>query len=141
MHSAVRRPIVVSLLFALAACPNRVVVVNGQEMSPAQAEDQGRAELETVRREVKSLPAAEGGERLAALAGRYRGTSFAPEALEKAGELFRAGGRSERAVQVYSAILAEYPLYPRALDVKYLLALSQIESNRARDGLATLDSL
>ena len=71
-------------LFALAACPNRVVVVNGQEMSPAQAEDQGRAELETVRREVKSLPAAEGGERLAALAGRYRGTSFAPEALEKA---------------------------------------------------------
>src|SRR5512142_491451 len=141
MHSAGRRSIVVSLLFALAACPNRVLVVNGQEMSPAQAENEGRAELETVRRDVKSLPPSDAGERLAALAGKYRGTTVAADALDQAGELFRAAGRSDRAVQVYSTLLAEHPLYPRALDVKYSLALAQIESNHVRDGLATLDSL
>ena len=141
MHAAGRRSIVVSLLVALVACPNRVVVVNGQEMSPAQAEDQGRAELEMVRREGKGLPAAEAAERLAALAGKYRGTTVAADALDQAGELFRSAGRSDRAVQVYSTLLAEHPLYPRALDVKYSLALAQIESNRVRDGLATLDSL
>jgi len=141
MHSAGRRSLVASLLLALAACPNRVVVVNGQELSPAQAEEQGRAELDTLRREVKSLPAAEAGERLATFAGKYRGTGVAPQALEQAGELFRAGGRSDRAAQVYSSLLSEYPLYPRAMDVKYSLALAQIESDRVRDGLVTLDSL
>ncbi len=141
MYSAGRRIVVVAFLLSLAACPNRVVVVNGQEMSPAQAEDAGRAELETVRRDAKGLPAADAAERFAALAARFRGTDVASEALQQAADLFRAAGRPDRAVQVLSTLLAEYPLYPRALDAKYQLALSQLESNRVRDGLVTLESL
>jgi ABC-type branched-subunit amino acid transport system substrate-binding protein len=140
MLSAGRR-FLVTLLLSLAACPNRVLVVNGQEMSPAEAEDQGRAELETVRREAKGLPAADAGERFAAFAARYRGTDTAAEALWQAADLFRAAGRPERAVQVLSTLLTEHPLFPRALDAKYALALSQLESNRVRDGLVTLESL
>jgi len=140
MLSAGRR-FLIALLLSLAACPNRVVVVNGQEMTPAQAEDQGRAELETVRREAKDLPAAEAGERFAAFAARYQGTDVAADALWQAADLFRAAGRPERAVQVLSTLLADHPLYPRALDAKYALALSQMESNRVRDGLMTLESL
>jgi branched-chain amino acid transport system substrate-binding protein len=141
MHSAGRKTLVVSFLFALVACPNRAVIVNGQEMSPQQAEDQGRAELEVVRREAQALPAAEAGEKLAAFAAKYRGTPPAAEALHDAGDRFRAAAKPDRAVQVLSVLLTEYPLYPRALDAKYTLALAQLESNKVQDGLATLDSL
>jgi ABC-type branched-subunit amino acid transport system substrate-binding protein len=141
MESAVRRSVYLALVLALTACPNRAVVVNGQELPPAQAEEQGRAELEAVRRDAKSLAAGEAGERFAAFAQKYRGTEVAAEALQQAAELFRAGGKSDKAVKVLSTLLGEYPLYPRAQDAKYLLALSQMESNRVRDGLATLDSL
>ncbi|HET6439356.1 MAG TPA: penicillin-binding protein activator [Anaeromyxobacter sp.] len=141
MPSAGRAFLVTSLLVALAACPNRVVVVNGQEMSPEQAEEEGRAELEAVRREAQALTAAEAGERFSALAGKYRGTEIAAEALQQAGDLFRAAGRPDRAVQVLSTLVAEHPLYPRALDAKYALALAQMESGRVRDGLTTLGSL
>jgi ABC-type branched-subunit amino acid transport system substrate-binding protein len=141
MPSAGRKVFLVGLVFVLAACPNRAVIVNGQEMSPEQATDQARAELETVRRDVKTLPAEQGAERLAAFAAKYRNTPPAAEALEDAGNRFRAAGRSDRAVQVLSSLLTDYPLYPRALDAKYTLALAQLESNRVRDGLATLDSL
>jgi branched-chain amino acid transport system substrate-binding protein len=140
MLSAGRRFLLV-LFLSLAACPNRVLVVNGQEMTPAQAEDTGRAELEGVRQEVKSLPAGEGAERLLALATKYRGTGVAGELLHEAGDLFRAAGRPDRAAQAYSTLLTEYPLYPRSLDAKYGLALAQLEGGRARDGLATLESL
>ena len=141
MPSAGRRSLIASLLLALAACPARVVVVNGQEMPAAEAEEEGQAELEAVRRELKGVSAGEAGERLAAFAEKYRGTSAAAEALHQAGDLFRAAGRSDRAAAVYSALVTDYPLYPRALEAKYALALSQIEGNRVRDGLATLDSI
>jgi ABC-type branched-subunit amino acid transport system substrate-binding protein len=140
MYTAGRRFLLL-LLLSLAACPNRVLVVNGQELSPAQAEDQGRAELETVRREAAALKPAEGGERLADFAAKYRGTPGAAEALHQSAELFRAGGRPDRAVQVLSTLLTEYPLYPRATDAKYLLALADIDAGKPRDGLATLESL
>jgi len=141
MHSAGRRFLVVSLLLALAACPNRVVVVNGQEMPAAEAEEEGRAELDALRRDSKGLPAGEAAERLAAFAQKYRETTAGADALYQAGDLFRAAGRSDRAVAVLSALVTDYPLYPRATEAKYALAFSQIESNRVRDGLATLDSI
>jgi ABC-type branched-subunit amino acid transport system substrate-binding protein len=140
MYSAGRRFLVL-LLLSLAACPNRVVVVNGQEMTPQQAEDQGRAELEAVRRDAKALPPLEAADRFAAFAAKYKGTPPAAEALHQAAELYRAGGRPERAVQSLQTLLADYPLYPRANEAKLLLALSDLDAGRPRDGLATLDSL
>jgi ABC-type branched-subunit amino acid transport system substrate-binding protein len=141
MHSAGRKVFVVSLVFTLAACPNRAIVVNGQEMSPEQADELGRAELEAVRREASALPAEQAAERFAAFGAKFRGTPVAAEALHEAGNRFRAAGRSDRAVQVLETLLAEHPLYPKSLDAKYALALAQLESDRVRDGLATLDSL
>ncbi len=141
MPSAVRKLSVLLLAAALAACPNRAIIVNGQELSPAQADEQGLAELATVRRDVAGLPPEQAAEALAAFAAKYRSTAPAAQALHEAGEKFRVAGRPDRAVQVLSTLLGEHPLYPRSLDAKYLLALAQLESDRVKDGLATLDSL
>jgi ABC-type branched-subunit amino acid transport system substrate-binding protein len=141
MLLARRRLLAIPLLAALAACPNRVIVVNGQELSPGDAEDQGRAELEAARREGKALPPADQAERLAALGARYRQTDVGADALFQAGELFRTAGKPDRAVQAYSTLLTDHPLYPGAMEAKRLLALSQVESGKVRDGLSTLDSL
>jgi ABC-type branched-subunit amino acid transport system substrate-binding protein len=140
MYTAGRRFLVL-LFLSLAACPNRVVVVNGQEMTPAQAEDQGRAELEVVRRDAKTLEPVAAADRFAAFAAKYKGTPPAAEALHQAAELYRAGGRSDRAIQALSTLLTDYPLYPRANEAKLLLALSDLDAGKPRDGLATLDSL
>jgi ABC-type branched-subunit amino acid transport system substrate-binding protein len=139
MPTAGRRFLAV-LLLSLAACPKRVVV-NGQEMPVTQAEELARGELARARGEVRALPPEEGAERLLAVAARYRGTPAAAEALHEAGDLLRAAGEPTRAAQALGELLTEHPLYPRAREAKYALALADLESGRTRDGLSTLESL
>jgi len=129
------------LVLALAGCPKRVVVVNGQEMGAAQADDLARRDLAAVRRETQLLPAEERAARLEAFAARYRGVEAAAEALHDAGAEWRAAGRPDRAAQVLGTLLTEYPLYRRAVEAKYLLALVDLDLGRSRDGLATIGSL
>jgi len=129
------------LVLALAGCPKRVVVVNGQEMGTAQADDLARRDLAAVRRETQLLPAEERAARLEAFAARYRGVEAAAEALHDAGAEWRAARRPDRAAQVLGTLLTEYPLYRRAVEAKYLLALVDLDLGRSRDGLATIGSL
>jgi ABC-type branched-subunit amino acid transport system substrate-binding protein len=128
------------LLLALAACPKRVVV-NGQEMDVSQADDLARRDLEAIRGGAAALPPAERAARLDAFAARYRGVPAAAEALHEAGRLWREAGRPERAAQSLGTLLTEHPLYPHAVEAKYLLALADLEQGRPRDGLATLGSV
>jgi branched-chain amino acid transport system substrate-binding protein len=130
----------VVLLGALSACPKRVVV-NGQELEPAQARDLARAELETVREAARGLPPADAAARLEAFAAKYRGVSVSAEALHDAGRLRREAREPARASQDLVTLLTEYPLYPRAVEAKYLLALVDLDLGRQRDGLATLGSV
>jgi ABC-type branched-subunit amino acid transport system substrate-binding protein len=139
MRSLATKFLVVSLL-ALAACPKRVVV-NGQEMDVGQAEDLARRDLETMRAGAATLPPAERAARLDAFAARYRGVPVAGEALHDAGRLWREAGRPERAAQSLGKLVTEYPLYPRAGEAKYLLAVADLEQGRPRDGLATIASV
>jgi branched-chain amino acid transport system substrate-binding protein len=132
--------LVVVLLLALAACPKRVVV-NGQEMDVSQADDLARRDLEAVRAAAAALPPAERAARLDAFAARYRGVPAAGEALHEAGVLWREAGEPVRAAQSLGTLLTEHPLYPRAVEAKYLLALADVEQGRARDGLATIGSV
>jgi ABC-type branched-subunit amino acid transport system substrate-binding protein len=112
--------------------------VNGQEL----IETGGDAdELELARREAGALPPEQGAERLLAFAARYRATPAAAEALHDAANLFRAAGKPQRAAQALGTLLTEHPLYPRATEAKYTLALADLESGRTGDGLATLESL
>ncbi len=127
-------------LLALAACPKRVVV-NGQEMEVSQADDLARRDLEAVRAGAAALPPAERAARLDAFAARYRRVPAAAEALHEAGRLWRAAGRADRAAQSLGTLLTEHPLYPRAVEAKYLLALADIEQGRPRDGLSTIASV
>jgi ABC-type branched-subunit amino acid transport system substrate-binding protein len=128
------------LLAALSACPKRVVV-NGQELEPAQARDQARAELETLRDASRGLPPADAAGRLEAFAAKYHGVSVAAEALHDAARLRREAHDPARAAQDLQTLLTEYPLYPRAVEAKYLLALVDFDVGRQRDGLATLGSV
>jgi len=132
-----------ALLAALAAtaCAPRTVVVEGKPVPVEQADDAARRENALLQAELPSLPPAEGAARLEALAGRYPGTPTASDALLASAERWRAAGQPERASQVLGRLLTEYPLYPRSVEAKYLLAVCSIESGRARDGLATLSSL
>jgi ABC-type branched-subunit amino acid transport system substrate-binding protein len=129
------------LVLALAGCPKRVVVVDGREVDSGQADDLARRELEAVRREAQLLPAEERAARLEAFAARYRGVDAAAEALHDAGAEWRAAGRPERAAQALGTLLTEHPLYRRAVEAKYLLALVDLDLGRSRDGLATLASV
>src|SRR5512138_2880879 len=128
------------LVLALAGCPKRVVVVNGQEMEPAQATDLARRDLEAVRREAQLLPPEERATRLEAFAERYRELDAAAEALHDAGAEWRAAGRPDRAAKALGTLLTEHPLYPRAIEAKYLLALVDLDLGRPRDALATIGS-
>ncbi|ABS28650.1 penicillin-binding protein activator [Anaeromyxobacter sp. Fw109-5] len=134
------RKVLAFLLLSLAGCPKRVVV-NGQEMSVQDADDLARRELDGVRAEAKGLPPAQAAERLEAFAKRYRGVPAGGEALHEAAELRRAGGEPARAAEDLRTLLAEHPLHARAVEAKYLLALSDIELGRTRDGLASLATL
>jgi ABC-type branched-subunit amino acid transport system substrate-binding protein len=139
MSSPGRRFLAV-LLLSLAACPKRVIV-NGQEMEASQADDLAGRELEALRAEAPRLPPADAAARLEAFASRYRGVPVAAEALHESATRWRAATRPDRAAQVLGTLLTEFPLYPRAQEAKYLLALVDIESGRAADGLRTIESL
>jgi ABC-type branched-subunit amino acid transport system substrate-binding protein len=129
------------LLLALAACPKRVVVVNGREMEASQADDLARRDLEAVRAEAQLLPPAERATRLEALAARYRGVDAAAEALHEAALARREAGQPDRASHTLGTLLTEHPLYRRAVEAKYLLALVELDRGRPRDALATLGPL
>ncbi|WP_242344246.1 penicillin-binding protein activator [Anaeromyxobacter terrae] len=134
------RKVLAFLFLALAACPKRVVV-NGQEMSVEDADALARRDLEGVRAEGKGLPPAQAAARLEAFAARYRGVPAGGDALHEAAELRRAAGDPARAAEDLRTLLGEHPLHPRAVQAKYLLALSDIELGRTRDGLASLATL
>ncbi len=135
------KPLAVLLLALAAACPKRVVVVNGQEMEASQADDLARRDLETVRAEAQLLPAAERATRFEAFAARYRGVDAAAGALHEAALAWREAGQPDRAGQALGTLLTEYPLYRRAVEAKYLLAVVDIDRGRPRDALATLGPL
>src|SRR5512138_1942464 len=129
------------VVLALAGCPKRVVVVNGQEMAPAQATDLAQRDLEGIRREAQLLPPEERAARLEAFADRYRETELAAEALHDAGAEWRAAGKPDRAARALGTLLTEHPLYGRAVEAKYLLALVDLDLGRPRDALATIGSV
>jgi ABC-type branched-subunit amino acid transport system substrate-binding protein len=140
MRAAFRTLVAVLLLGILSACPKRVVV-NGQELAPEQASDVARAELDTVRAGSSGRSPADAAARLEAFAARYRGVPVAAEALHEAAALRRSAREPARAAQDLQTLLTEYPLYRRAVEAKYLLALVDLDVGRQRDGLATLGSL
>src|SRR5512144_148578 len=115
------------LVLALAGCPKRVVVVNGQELPVAQADDLARKDLEATRAATAGLPPAERAARLEALAARYRGVETSATALHEAAQAWREAKRPDKAAQDLGTLLTENPLYPRAAEAKYLLALVQLD--------------
>src|SRR5512136_801483 len=129
------------LVLALAGCPKRVVIVNGQEMEPAQATDLARRDLEQVRREAQLLPPEERAARLEAVADRYRETDVAAEALYDAAAEWRAANRPDRAAKALGTLLTEHPLYKRSVEAKYLLAVVDLDLGRPRDALSTLGTV
>jgi ABC-type branched-subunit amino acid transport system substrate-binding protein len=139
MRPAGRR-LLAFLLLALAACPKRVVV-NGQEMSVTDADTVARRDLERVRAEIRPLPKDQAAQRLEAFARRYPGVPAGADALLEAAQDWRAAGNPARAASLLQTLLTENPLYPRSVEAKYLLALTDIDVGRPRDGLATLASL
>ncbi len=140
MRAALRPLAAVLLLATLSACPKRVIV-NGQELEPSQARDLARPELDAVREGARGAPPAEAAARLEAFAAKYRGAPVAAEALHQAAALRRDAKEPARAAQDLQGLLTEYPLYPRAVEAKYLLALVDLDLGRERDGLAALGSL
>ncbi|MFO0582431.1 MAG: penicillin-binding protein activator [Anaeromyxobacter sp.] len=122
-------------------CPKRTAVVNGEVMPVQQADDVARREWSDVQAVVPTLPPADGAARLEAFAAKYRGTPTAAEALHGAAERWRQAQKPDRAASALSTLLTEYPLYRRAVEAKYLLAVVNLETGRTKDGLATLGSL
>src|SRR5512144_902002 len=129
------------VVLALAGCPKRVVVVNGQEMEPAQATDLARRDLEQIRREAQLEAPEARATRLEAFAERYRDLDVAAEALHDAAAEWRAAGRPDRAARALGTLLTQHPLYARAVEAKYLLALVDLDLGRPRDALATIGSV
>ncbi|HEY6005274.1 MAG TPA: penicillin-binding protein activator [Anaeromyxobacter sp.] len=129
------------LVLALAGCPKRVVVVNGQEIEASQADDLARRDLEALRAEAAGRPPEERAARFEALAARYRGVETSAAALHEAAVAWREAKRPDKAAQALGTLLTENPLYSRAVEAKYLLALVQLDQGRARDALATLGPL
>ena len=155
MRAASRLAAAFLALATLSACPKRVAV-SGQELEPSQAttikvapappappaeRDAAVVELEALRAGARGLPPADAAGRLEAFAARRRGTPSAAEALHEAARLRRDARDPSRAAQDLQTLLTEYPLYPRAVEAKYLLALVDLDVGRQRDGLATLGSL
>lgn len=128
------------LLLSLVACPKRVVV-NGQEMSVAEADSAARQDLEAVSTASEGLPPAEAAPRFEALAARYRGVPVAAEALHAAADRWRQASRPEKAAADLSRLVTEHPLYPRATEAKYELGLTDVALGRAQDGVATIASV
>jgi ABC-type branched-subunit amino acid transport system substrate-binding protein/predicted negative regulator of RcsB-dependent stress response len=128
------------LLVSLAGCPKRVVV-NGQEMPASSAAELARAELEAVRAQSAGLPPAEAAERLEAVAARYREVDPAADALFEAAERWREAGNPDRAAAALRRLVIDHPLFPRANEAKYRIALADVAAGRPADGLSTLSSL
>ncbi|HSN91903.1 MAG TPA: ABC transporter substrate-binding protein [Anaeromyxobacteraceae bacterium] len=128
------------LVLSLAGCPKRVVV-NGQEMPASAADDLARAEFEAVRAQAAGLPPAEAAQRLEAVASRYRGVETAADALFDAAAKWREAGQPDRAAAALRRLVLEHPLYRRATEAKYRLALADVAAGRPADGLSTLSSL
>jgi ABC-type branched-subunit amino acid transport system substrate-binding protein len=136
----------VLLLTTAAGCAG----VKGQELDPAAAASAAplpppqsalQAELDGIRAGSRALAPSVAAARLEAFAARNRGAREAAAALHEAARLRRDGKEPARAAQDLQALLTEYPLYPRAVEAKYLLALVDLDVGRQRDGLATLGSL
>jgi len=81
--------LLVAAFVLLCACPKRVVV-NGQEMSAADADVQARAELARIESGAPNEPQAATAEKLEALASRYGDVPSSAEALYDAGVRWRA---------------------------------------------------
>jgi branched-chain amino acid transport system substrate-binding protein len=128
------------LLLSLAACPKRVVV-NGQEMEASAADQVGRRDLDAVRAQAPGLAPAEAAARYEAVASRYAGVDVAADALFEAAKKWREAGQPDRAAADLRKLVIDHPLYGRAGEAKYLLALSDIASGKPADGLSTLQSL
>jgi ABC-type branched-subunit amino acid transport system substrate-binding protein len=128
------------VLLSIAGCPKRVMV-NGQEMPASSAEDLARAELEAARAQAAGLPPAEAAARLEAVAERYREVGPAADALFEAATRWREAGAPDRAADALRRLVIEYPLFPRANEAKYRLALADVAAGRPADGLSTLASL
>jgi ABC-type branched-subunit amino acid transport system substrate-binding protein len=129
------------LLLSLAACPKRVVMVNGQEMPVAEADDAVRRELDAIRAESRSLPPVDAADRLVAFARRYPGVPSAADALHEAARLYLDAKQPARAADALQALLTDHPLYPRATEAKYDLAVADLALGRPLDALATLTSV
>jgi branched-chain amino acid transport system substrate-binding protein len=129
------------LFLSLAACPKRVVMVNGQEMPVAEADDAVRRELNAIRAESRSLPPVDAADRLVAFARRYPGVPSAAEALHEAARHYLDAKQPARAADALQALLADHPLYPRATEAKYDLATADLALGRPRDALATFASV
>ena len=132
---------VLVLALALAACPRRVVTVNGQEMTAEEGDAQAAAELEKTRGEARALPPADGAQRFEALAARFAPLPTSAEALYEAGLRWRAASRPDRAQADFGRLLTLWPLSDRAPDAKYQLALCEEEAGRPKDALASLGTL
>ncbi len=129
-----------ALGLALAACPKRVVV-GGREMSEAEANDLGAAEIAKVRAATASLPPERAAQELEAVAARLGEAPVAAEALHEAALRWRAAGRPERAAAALGQLLTRFPLSGRALGAKYLLGLSELDAGRPRDAFQTLSTV
>jgi len=132
--------LLVAAFVLLCACPKRVVV-NGQEMSAADADVQARAELARIESGAPNEPQAATAEKLEALASRYGDVPSSAEALYDAGVRWRAARRPDRAQAALGQFLTRFPLSPRADAAKYQLALAEAEGGRPKDALASLASL
>jgi ABC-type branched-subunit amino acid transport system substrate-binding protein len=131
-----------ALLAALVcACATQRVVVHGQELPVAQADEVTRPELRDLLAATATRPPAERASRLEAFAARYPGVPSSAEALHAAARAWTAAGEPARAASVLGRLLVEYPLYPEAVTAKYELALADLSLGRSRDGLASLASL
>ncbi|GEJ57655.1 penicillin-binding protein activator [Anaeromyxobacter diazotrophicus] len=132
--------LLLTAFFVLCACPKRVVV-NGQELSAADAEAQARAELARVEAGAPNEPQAATAEKLEALAARYGEVPASAEALYDAGVRWRAAKRPDRAQAALGQLLTRFPLSPRSDQAKYQLALAEAEGGRPKDALTSLASL
>ena len=134
-------PVALAAVLLLSACATPRVVVHGQEVAPAQADDLVRQELTSLRAASASLPPTERAARLEAFAARYPGVPLAAGALHEAARTWFAAGDAQRASTDLGRLLVEHPLYPEATAAKYELALCDVALGRARDGLSTISSL
>jgi ABC-type branched-subunit amino acid transport system substrate-binding protein len=140
MRPAPRLLAALALALAAVGCPKRVVV-NGQEMTEDQASARARGDLERLRSDLAGAPPERVAAALEDFGTRAPDVPEAAAALYDASRFWRAAQRPDRAVSALSRLLSRFPLWERALDAKRELGLAQIDSGRAKDGVATLASL